>query len=421
MSHAAAVLAVCLLLTGNVIAGDTGTDWPQWRGPKRDGVSTETGLLRSWTGDGPKQAWKASGLGAGYSSVVVAGGTMFTTGKRNGEMFVFALDAATGGLRWRRKIGTTGRMPSSTATVDRDRIYALDPDGDLCCLKTESGEIVWQKSFLKDFDGRMQSGRGYGESPLIDGNKLICTPGGSQATFVALDKLTGRLIWKTGVPKIGPRGADGAGFSSIVVSEAAGIRQYVQLIGRGLVGVRAKNGKFLWGYNRLAIGTANIPTPIVRNNFVFAANGYNAGSVLLKLLPDKNGGVKADEVYFLHGGRFQNHHGGIVLVGDHVYGGHGSNNGLPTCIELKTGRILWKRRGPGTGSAAVVYADGHLYFRYSNGIMALIEATSDGYKLKGTFKIPGAGGDSWSHPVVAGGKLYLREKDNLSVYHLTAR
>ncbi len=421
MSRASAILTVSLVLIGNVLTHGEDTYWPQWRGPKRDGVSTETGLLRSWNVRAPKLVWKASGLGMGYSSVVVTGGTVFTIGKRNGQVFAVALEVASGRLLWSREIGATDRMPSSTPTVDGERLYALDPDGDLNCLDSSSGEILWHKSFLDDFDGRLQSSRGYAESPLIDGDKLICTPGGSQTTLVALDKRTGRLLWQSAVPQVGPRGSDGAGFSSIVVTTAAGVRQYVQLIGRGLIGVGAKNGRFLWGYNRLANHTANIPTPVVRDNFVFAANGYNAGSALLKMLPDEKGGIKVEEVYFLGGGRFQNHHGGIVLVGDYIYGGHGSNNGLPTCIELKTGRILWKRRGPGTGSASIVYADGHLYFRYQNGIMALIEATSDGYKLKGTFKVPGASGDSWSHPVVAGGRLYLREKDRLSVYDVTAR
>ena len=403
-------------MVGTCAAAQETGEWPQWRGPNRDAVSVETNLLSSWSGADPKLVWQTYGLGEGYSSVVIADGRVFTTGKQDGDVYAFALSADSGEKLWERQIGSTSRTPCSTPTVDGERLYALDPDGNLVCLTVASGEVVWRKSFLNDFDGKMQSGRGYGESPLVDGAKLICTPGGKDTTLVALDKYDGRPIWHAAIPELGPNGSDGAGFSSIVISEAAGVRQYVQFVGRGLVGVDAANGTLLWGYNHLAVETANIPTPIVRDDFVFAANGYSAGSVFLRLHPDVNNGIKVEEVYRLSASRFQNHHGGIVLVGDFVYGGHGNNNGLPTCIDLKTGKVLWKRRGPGTGSAALVYADGHLYFRYQNGVMALIEASPEGFHLKGTFNIPGAGGDSWAHPVVVGGRLYLREKDSLLVY-----
>lgn len=393
-------------------------DWPQWRGPNRDAVSTETGLLREWTGDGPETIWHATEIGSGYPSVVISNGSVITMGEREGDVVVTALNAETGKPIWQTKIGTTKRIPCSTPTIDGEHVYAVDPDGDLVCLKTATGKIVWQRSFLDDFAGRMMSGRGYGESPLIDGDQLICTPGGAEAMMVALNKQSGKVIWKAKIPELGKKGRDGSSFPSAVVTEVGGIRQYVQLVGRGLIGVEARTGRFLWGYNDLCNGTANIPTPIVRGDLVFAANGYGAGSALLKLVPDGERDIKAVEVYRLDGGRFQNHHGGVVLVGDHIFGGHGSNNGLPTCLELKSGKRLWRRRGPGTGSAAVVYADGRLYFRYQNGVMALIEATTAGYRLKGRFKIPGAGGDSWSHPVVSHGRLYLREQDDLWVYNI---
>ena len=398
-------------------------DWPQWRGPRRDAVSAEKGLLQSWPAGGPKVAWQASDLGTGYSSVVVGRGRMFTMGRKESDVIVTALDAATGKPVWTRKIGETARHPCSTPTLDGDHLYALDPDGDLVCLRAATGEVVWQTSFIDNFAGQMMSGRGYGESPLIDGERLICTPGGADAALVALDKLTGNVVWKAKLPEIGSAGRDGAGFSSIVVTEAAGLRQYVQLVGRGAIGIDARDGRFLWGYNAIANETANIPTPVVHNEFVFAANGYTAGSVLLKLVPDNSQsgaaqGVKAEVVYSLTGSQFQNHHGGVVRLGDFLFAGHGNNNGLPTCLEFKTGRVVWKRRGLGVGSAAVVYADGQLYFRYQNGVVALIEASNRGYNLKGTFEIPGAGGDSWAHPVVANGRLYLREQDTLWVYDL---
>jgi len=391
-------------------------DWPQWRGPNRDAVSTETGLLGEWTGDGPATIWHATGIGSGYPSVVISNGAVFTMGKHDSDVVVTSLDSETGEALWRTKIGTTERIPCSTPTVDGQRVYAVDPDGELVCLKAATGDIIWQTSFVDDFGGRMMSGRGYGESPLIDGEKLICTPGGVDAMMVALNKHSGELLWKATIPELGPKGRDGSSFPSAVVTEVAGIRQYVQFVGRGLIGIEAQTGKFLWGYNDICNATANIPTPIVRGDLVFAANGYSSGSVLLKLVPDGGHGTKAVEIYRLSGGQFQNHHGGVVLIGNHVYGGHGSNNGLPTCLDLESGKRLWRRRGPGTGSAAVVYADGRLYFRYQDGVMALIEATTAGYRLKGRFNIPGAGGDSWSHPVVSHGRLYLREQDDLWVY-----
>lgn len=392
-------------------------DWPQWRGPRRDAISTETGLLQTWPDGGPKLAWKATGLGTGYSSVVVGAGRLFTTGRHGSDVIVTALDTETAKSLWTRQIGETTKNPSSTPTLDGDRLYALDPDGDLACVKVDSGEILWTKSFAQDFSGRMMSARGNGESPLIDGDRLICTPGGNDAFMVAMNKHTGEVIWKTNAPDIGPAGKDGASFSSIVISEAAGVRHYVQLVGRGLIGVAADDGRLLWSYNAIANDSANIPTPVVHDDYVFASNGYSAGSVLLKLVPDESG-IKADVVYSLTASQLQNHHGGVVRVGDSLFTGHGNNNGLPTCIDFMTGKVFWKRRGPGVGSAAIVYADGQLIFRYQNGLVALIEASNRGYQLNGSFEIPGTGGDSWSHPVVANGRLYLREQDTLYVHDL---
>lgn len=409
---------VFLAATMSIQRDITAEEWSQWRGPNRDAISEEIGLLSDWSHSEPKLVWQASGLGTGYSSVVVSHDRVFTIGRQQEDLFCIALNRHNGRQEWIRKVGVTSRIPCSTPTLDDDRIYVLDPDGELLCLDTETGATIWERGFMKDFEGRMQSGRGYGESPLIDGQTLICTPGGAEAMFVALNKYTGDLIWKSRIPDLGMNGRDGAGFSSIVITEAGGIRQYVQLVGRGLVGINADNGRFLWGYNRIANRTANIPTPVVYSNRVFAANGYHAGSVLLELHPDGNEGIEAREVYFLSGGRFQNHHGGFVLIDGYVYGGHGSNNGLPTCVNLETGKLSWKRRGPGTGSASVIFADGHLYFRYQNGVMALIEANPEGYHFKGAFQIPGAGGDSWAHPAIAHGRLFLREKDHLYVYSI---
>jgi outer membrane protein assembly factor BamB len=409
---------VCLIALA-ACGSSSAEDWPYWRGANRNAVSTETGLIDAWSEEGPPLEWRASGIGKGYSSIVVSKGLVFTTGRVDGDVHCFAIELRSGQQKWSRKIGTTARNVMATPTVHGEFVYAVDPDGDLVCLKVSDGTIVWQHSFVEDFGGRLMSGRGYGESPLVDGDRLICTPGGADAMIVALDRRSGEVIWKSTIPDIGKKGRDGAAFSSIVISQAAGVRQYVQLVGRGLIGIEAKTGRFLWGYNDISNQTANIPTPIGRGDFVFSANGYHAGGVLLKIERDESEtGVAAREVYRLKGNRFQNHHGGFLLIGDHIFGGHGSNNGLPTCLEFETGKIAWKQRGAGTGSASVVAADGHLYFHYQDGVIALIEANAEEYVLKGTFQLPSAGGDSWSHPVVAHGKLFLREQGELSAYNI---
>jgi outer membrane protein assembly factor BamB len=259
----------------------------------------------------------------------------------------------------------------------------------------------------------------WAESPLVDGDRLVATPGSRGALMVSLEKATGKEIWRTQAGPLGASGLDGAGYSSIVVSNGAGVRQYVQLMGRGVVGVRASDGKFLWSYNKVANDTANISNPLVSGDYVFAATGYQQGSGLVKL--EKAGdGVSATEQYFLDGRTFQNHHGGMVLVDGHIYSGQGHRMGLPICLELATGRKVWGGdiRNAGKGSAAVIYADSHLIFRYENGLVMLIEATPTGYKEKGQFEIPNGSALSWPHPALADGRLFLRDQDRLLVYDL---
>ena len=396
-------------------------DWPQWRGPNRDAKSNETGLLQSWQPGGPPLTWEMSELGEGYASVVVANGRLHTIGNEAGTIYVYGLSEATGKLIWKTKIGESSRHAMSTPTIDGDYVYALDPDGLLACLHSVTGEIQWQIDFIEEFAGKLQSGRGYGESPLIDGKHLICTPGGDEALVVALNKATGELVWKSAAPSLGTKGKDGAAFSSIVKTRVGEIDMYVQLVGRGLVGVECSSGKFLWGYNDISADIVNIPTPIVRGNLVFSANGYNSGSVLLQLHPSGIDQIRVEEVYRLAGNQFQNHHGGVVALEGKIFGGHGSNNGLPSCVDLLTGDVLWKRRGPGIGSAAVVYADNRFVFRYQNGVVALLAADDNGFSIKGKLQIPGAGGDSWSHPVIANGVLFLREQGSLYAHKVQDR
>jgi hypothetical protein len=363
-------------------------------------------------------------LGRGYSTVAIADGRLLTMGDRDvpGKdelQCVIAYDLASRKELWATPIGPPhgDGGPRCTPTIDGKLTYALGTDGDLACLETATGKVRWQKNFDRDFGGRMMSGWRYSESPLIDGDKVVCTPGGPDATIVALDKATGETIWKCRVPKLGDRGKDGAAYTSMVSAKIAGVKQYVQLIGRGAVGVDADTGKFLWGYNRIANRVAVIPSPVIRGDHVFVTTSYETGSALLKITAD-GGKMKAEEIYFLGHDQFENHHGGVVLVGDHLYGGSGCNNGIPTCLDFLTGKIAWKPKAPANGSAAVLYADGNLIFRYDSGLVALIEAAPDGFHLKGQFKPVVNDGPAWPHPVIHEGKLYLRSHNTLMCYDL---
>jgi outer membrane protein assembly factor BamB len=384
-------------------------DWPQFRGPHRDAHSPDTGLLAEWPRNGPPLLWKATGIGGGFSSVALAGGKLYTMGNKGDASFVVAVDVETGRVLWSQKIGKAGGNLGCTPTVDGDHVYAIGQAGDLACLDAASGAVRWRKNFKKDFGGRC-GGWNYTESPLVDGDRLVCTPGAKDATLVAFDKKTGEVLWKCAVPVDDTT----AGYSSIVVAEVGGIRQYVQLLAAGVVGVAANDGKFLWKYDRFARNTANIPTPIILGDHVFCSAGYGRGGALLHLVADGDE-VTAKEVWFNE--RLTNKHGGLVVVDGYVYGDH-DDSGAPFCAEVKTGKVAWQKkgRGPGGGSASVAYADGHLYFRYDNGVTALVEASPEGYKEVSTFMIPKHSDHSWAHPVVAGGRMYLREGDAVYCY-----
>jgi outer membrane protein assembly factor BamB len=423
MPRIVVVLAALTLVHDPVSAADSA--WSQWRGPGRDGHSAETGINTDWTGNQPKLLWQVEGLGAGYSSVSIADGRIFTTGNVSDGQAVIARKLSDGSPVWSTTL--TDKVPKHgkggarcTPSIDGAHVYVILSEGTVACLKAADGAVVWKKNCGKDFGGRMMTGWGFSESPLVDGDRVIVTPGGKDAGLVALDKMTGKEIWRSAIPAGGKRGKDGAGYSSVVISNACGVKQYVQLMGRGVVSVRADNGKFLWQYNRVANGVANISTPVVSGDYVFCSTGYGTGSALVKLEASGDTGVSAEEVYFLDSKTLQNHHGGMVLVGDHIYCGHQHNAGFPICVEMKTGKVIWggKIRGPGSGSAAVMYIDGHLIFRYQNGVVALIEASPNGYKLKGSFKPAYQKGSTWAHPVVLDGKLYLREQNQLMCYEV---
>jgi outer membrane protein assembly factor BamB len=404
-------------------------DWPQWRGPMRDAKSSETGLLGEWPAGGPPLAYQAKGLGAGFSSLAVVGDRIYTMGDLSDGQYVLCLSRTDGSRIWGLRIGSTWEDqyggPRATPTVDGEQVFAMNTQGSVVALSAAEGELQWSRSLVREFGGELMKAGGswdwrWAESPLVDGGRVIVSPGAADAAVVALDRATGEELWRAALPaEMGEEGLPGAGYSSAVVSEAGGVRQYVQLLGKGVIGIEAATGKVLWSYNRVANEVANIPTPLVAGDHIFTSTGYGTGAALLTV--KRNGeGMEAEEVYFLAGDEMQNHHGGMILHDGYVYAGTGHNRGFPLAVNLESGEIAWgPERNEGQGSGALVFADGRLYFRYQNGVMVLAEATPEGYHQRGSFKIPKVKNPSWSHPVVSGGRLYLREQDDLYVYDLT--
>jgi outer membrane protein assembly factor BamB len=401
-------------------------DWPQWQGPDRNAVSKETGLLKEWPKTGPKLAWKVKGLGGGYSTPSVAAGRVFGMSYRGTDEGVWAVDEATGQELWWTRISDAkkvgyGEGSRCTPTVDGDVLYALGTGGDLVCLGVKDGKEVWHKNLAKDFGGRMMSGWGYSESPLVDGDKLICTPGGKDATIVALDKKTGEPVWKSAVP-----GGDGAGYASATAVVLDGQREYVQFLGRGMAGIDAATGKFLWRYDRVANGTCNAMTPIYQDGYVFVSSAYNAGGGLVKL--DREGStVKAAEVWFTNK-QLRNHHGGVILLDGCLYGANGGNEGgFLTCLDFKTGKVQWDERDKpnrrGVPKGSVLLADGRIYYRLEDsGTMILFEPSPKEYIERGRFEQSDRSNKkAWPHPVVANGKLYLRDQDVLLCYDVKGK
>lgn len=410
-------------------------DWPRWRGPNNDAVSTETGLLQSWPKDGPPLAWTAKGLGLGFGTPSVAGGVVFGIGSRDKKDGVWAVKEADGSPLWFTPFTDTANVrnntngPASTPTFHTGKVYAVSLGGTLACLDAATGKLVWEKSYTKEFGGSVP-GWGYAESVLADGDRIIGTPAGSEAAVVAFNPDTGAVIWATPVPQAG----GGAGYSSPVKATLGGVPQYVVLLGQGagVVGLEAKTGKLLWQFKKDAFGgVAQIPTPIAKDDKVFVSTSYNGGSALIRLTAAAGGGVTAKEIKSWKG-EPMNHHGGMVLVGDHVYYGAGRNEGWPTCVDFKTGEVVWTTRKPlpgGGGSSAYLYADGKLTIRYQNGLLALVHPSpkEDEFKVVSSFKLPasnipkGHGSESWPHPVVANGKLLIRDQNVMYAYDIKAK
>jgi outer membrane protein assembly factor BamB len=406
----AVALAVVVLLSITILGQTPAADWPQWRGADRTGISKETGLLKQWPASGPAVAWTASGLGEGYGSVAVSGDRVFVQGARERESVVSSINRADGKVVWTKVIGARGdndrgNGPRSTPSVDGDRLYVLTENGDLVCLRVADGTRVWQRNVLREF-GASNINWLISESPLVDGSRVVVTPGGSSGGMVALDKMSGKTIWASTDLD------DEAGYASPIVADVHGVRTYMTLTAGAGIGVRASDGKLMWRYTGAANRTANITTPIYANNQVFFSSAYGTGGALVGLRA-ASGEIRAQEVYFTRD--MQNHHGGVVLVDGYLYG---YNNSVLTCLEWATGKMMWRDRSVGKG--AVSYADGHLYILSENNVVGLVEATPAGYREKGRFTIRDQGWPSWSHPAIAGGRLYIRNQGTLTAYNVRA-
>lgn len=405
----ALVLAAAALAT---LDGQVATvDWPQWRGPDRTGISTETGLLREWPASGPTRVWSASDLGEGFGSVAAQGDRVFVQGARNRQSLVTALNRQDGSHIWTKALGPSGTNdrgsgPRSTPTVDGDRLYVLTETGDLVCLRAADATVVWQRNILRDFGSRNLNWL-VSESPLVDGSLLVVSPGGRNAGMVALDKMSGKTVWAS------KELSDEPGYASAIVADIEGVRTIMTFTAEAGIGVRASDGRLMWRYRQVANRTANVATPVYADGKVFYTSSYGTGAAMLGLRA-AGGAITAQEIYFTR--NMKNHHGGVVLVGDHLYG---FDDSILNCLEFATGERVWRDRSVGKG--AVTFADGHLYILSENNVVGLVEATPDGYREKGRFSIPDQGWPSWAHPVVSGGRLYIRNQGVLASYDIRAR
>jgi outer membrane protein assembly factor BamB len=413
-------LLLPIALLGLAAPGWSATDFAQWRGPLRDGHSPETGLLQAWPKDGPKLLWQVTNVTEGFSTPSVVGDRIYLLGSEGAEESVYALSGKDGSRVWAAKLGKVGhpeQKPSypgarSTPTVDDKFLFALGSDGDLVCLDSANGKEVWHKHLRTDFGGNYGEWA-YSESPLVDGDKLIVTPGGTNATMVALNKKTGEPVWKCAVPE-----GSAAGYASMITAEFSGVKQYVQFLTSGLMGIDPGTGKLLWRYEKPGKGSpAVIITPLVSGGMVYSG-AFRATTALIKPML-KEGAFTVEEIY--SNGKLPVGLGGVVKVGDYFYG---SGSTAAMCVEFKTGVVKWEERSIGAGSLLV--ADQRIYVHAESGDVALFEPSAEGYREQGRFTPPGVPSranpmeKAWTYPVIANGKLYIRDKQSLWCYDVKA-
>ena len=414
MRFVALAAALSLLPT----TAPAGEDWPQWRGPNRDGISRETGLLQTWPEGGPRLAFRADGLGTGYSTVAIAEGRLHTLGMVSGREWVITLDAASGARIWATPHGDgyrdgRGDGPRSVPTVAAGRVYALGARGQLSALDAATGQVVWTVDLLRETGGR-NIGWGISESPLVLGDRVLVSPGGRNAGFAAFDRETGELLWSSE--------GDEAGYASPMPVDLPGAPHVVFFTGERAAGVRAEDGALLWTYRRASNRTANIATPILVSRGagrarLFLSSDYGTGGALLELRSDGAGGVIAEEQYFTRNMRA--HHATPILHEGVLYG---FSSSILSALDIETGALFWRDRSIRKGS--LTFADNRLYVFSERGDVALVEPSRAGYEERGRFEFrrkDRSGENTWSHPVVANGLLYLRDQDILLAYDVSAR
>ena len=408
------IASVLLLLCEPVLAAD----WTTWLGPNRDGKSTETGLLTSWPEGGPRSIWHAKGLGEGYSSMAVVGNRIYTQGQEGDQQFVLALDTASGKQVWKTPTGKSfssdqGGGPRGMPTVDGNRLYALASDGTFVCLDTETGKRLWGFNYIEKFGSTLPRW-GFSEAALIDGDRLIINPGGKGAGIVALNKASGTVIWQSQ--------DDRASYSSVLAFDFGGFHIYTVLTASAAIGVDAKDGSLLWRYEKVVNPVANIATPVYADGYVFYSSDYDTGCLLLKLTAE-GGKVTATEVYSNRD--MQNHYTTSIRVGDYLYGFSGNQPGILVAMEFKTGKVAWKDRSVDKGNC--IFAENLLYCQGESGKVGLIDPSPAGYKEISRFHFQPAvsdgpfwapSGHMWTVPVIANGRLYLRDQDTLYAYDI---
>ncbi len=380
--------------------------WPQWRGPARDSASTEKNLLQDWPAGGPPLLWKASGLGEGVGCVSVAGGFLFAQGTKGDKDVVGAFDGR-GRKVWSTPIGPASGeylgmryVTQRSPTVDDGLLFVTTWQGMISCLDASNGRILWRKSYGQDF-GAQTPPWAFGDAPLVDGPRVVCSPGGEKGSLAALRKTDGTLLWRSAELKDTLHAA-------IVPAVIDGQRQYVVFTYQHVAGVSPEDGKLLWKVDRPG-QTAVVPAPVVHEGLVFVSSGFGVGCDAFQVRR-VDGKFSAQPLY--RGKQLENHHGGMVRLGEHLFG---TDNATLRCVEMKTGQVLWSDRGVGKGS--VVLADGRLICRSERGPLALVEATPEGYRERGRFDQPDRSGESaFTYPVIAGGRLYLRDQDTLFCY-----
>ncbi len=416
---------ICFLITTTALAQSA--DWPQWRGPDRDAKAAEQSLRQTWTDGEPAEVWRFDGAGTGYSSLAIAGGKLFTQGADDRRCRVFCLDAATGREVWSSpysRAGTDedyntgwGAGPRGTPTVDGDQVFALSDVGLLVALDRQTGNTQWVIDLVADHGGSIPKW-GYAESPLVDGDRVVVQPGGANY-MIAVDRRTGQKVWTSGDFD------SPAHYSSVLKGNAHGHDYYVTGSKDGIVGFDVTDGAKLFADPTSGNNVATIPTPIVDGTRVYHTSDYGAGNTLVKLVPGDDGGLRAEQVYHLDGKTMMNHHGGVVLVDGVVYGYTKASGGLWMAQDFESGETLWQEKVRPNNSGSIAYADGRLYFyNDKDATIVLVEPSRTAYQPVGTLTLPVQSdlprdrGAIWSHPVIADGKLFVRDLDLIYAFDI---